>query len=175
MSSLVRSLKRVIKITPTMTADDNADNDVAFDWITVPDVFQDNGVGAILQSVAILDGYDFGEAIELVFCRGGDDDGTAPTSAQGLLGGAGTGSAVVDITQAEAQALEICGHINMTYSEALNKEYGIPLVTPTENNELIETIYTEAQRGTFEGVVNHYHITRRKIDCAGFKLNEVLK
>ena len=117
MSSLVRSLKRVIKITPTMTADDSADNDVAFDWITVPDVFQDNGVGAILQSVAILDGYDFGEAIELVFCRGGDDDGTAPTSAQGLLGGAGTGSAVVDITQAEAQALEICGHINMTYTE----------------------------------------------------------
>ena len=113
MSSLVRSLKRVIKITATMTADDNADNDVAFDWITVPDVFQDNGVGAILQSVAILDGYDFGEAIELVFCRGGDDDGTAPTSAQGLLGGAGTGSAVVDITQ----ALEICGHINMTYTE----------------------------------------------------------
>ena len=67
MSSLVRSLKRVIKITPTMTADDNADNDVAFDWITVPDVFQDNGVGAILQSEAILDGYDFGEAIEWVF------------------------------------------------------------------------------------------------------------
>ena len=60
-------------------------------------------------------------------------------------------------------------------AEALNKEYGIPLVTPTENNELIETIYTEAQRGTFEGVVSHYHITRRKIDCAGFKLNEVLK
>ena len=117
MSAIVRTLRRVIKVTPTMTADDNADNDVAFDWTLVPNVFQDVGTGATLQSIAILDGYDFGEALELVFCRGGDDDGTAPTSAQGLVGGAGTGSAAVDITQAETQAIEICGHINMTYTE----------------------------------------------------------
>mgnify|MGYP006410629243 FL=1 len=116
MSKLVTNLNRLIKVQPVFTADDNADNDVAFEWTSFT-LGTENGIGAVLESVAILDGYDFGEAIELVFCRGGDDDGTAPTSAQGLVGGAGTGSAAVDITQAETQAIEICGHYNITYTE----------------------------------------------------------
>ena len=105
--------KKLIKVSPVMTADDNADNDVAFDWLPV----KIGSNGGKLMSVAILDGYDFGEAIELVFCRGVGAEGTAPTAAQGLVGGAGLGSAVVDITQAESQAIEICGHINITYTE----------------------------------------------------------
>ena len=51
------------------------------------------------------------------FCRGSDAAGTAPTAAQGLIGGAGAGSAVVDITAVEAQAIEICGNVQMTLSE----------------------------------------------------------
>ena len=60
-------------------------------------------------------------------------------------------------------------------SEALNKAYGIPLLTPMRNGQLIETIYNDVKNATFKGVVNHYHITTRKIDCAGLKLDEVLK
>ena len=114
---LVSISKRVIKIQPVFTADDNADNDVAFEWTEIPNAFASKGQGSTLQSIAILDGYDFAEAIEFVFCRGGDASGTAPTAAQGLVSGAGTGSAAVDITLAEAQAVEICGHYNPTYTE----------------------------------------------------------
>ena len=60
-------------------------------------------------------------------------------------------------------------------AKALNEAYDIPLVAPMENNKLVETIYSEVQDATFKGVVSHYHITERKIDCAGFKLDEVLK
>tara|TARA_Y100000034_G_scaffold62229_1_gene75512 strand:+ start:478 stop:1398 length:921 start_codon:yes stop_codon:yes gene_type:complete len=60
-------------------------------------------------------------------------------------------------------------------AEALNKTYDIPLVAPMENNKLIETTYSKVQDATFKGVVSHYHITTRKIDCAGLKLDEVLK
>jgi hypothetical protein len=107
------SLKRVIKVSPTFTADDNADNDVAFDWTEIPGAFLGRGIGATLNSIFILNGYDRQDILELVFCRGGDADGTAPTAAQGLIGGATTGSAGVDITQAETQEIEICGHVNI--------------------------------------------------------------
>lgn len=60
-------------------------------------------------------------------------------------------------------------------AKALNKTYGIPLVTPMRDGQLIKTIYKDAYRATFKGVVNHYHITKRKIDCAGFKIDEVIK
>ena len=114
---LVSISKWVIKVQPTFTADDNADNDVAFEWTEIPNAFSSKGRASTLQSIFILDGYDFAEAIEFVFCRGGDADGTAPTAAQGLVDGSGTGSAAVDITQAEAAAVEICGHYNPTYTE----------------------------------------------------------
>ena len=117
MSEIKRNLRRVIKIQPTMTADDNADNDVAFDWTAITGVSSEKGVATLLQSVAILDADDSAAPIELVFCIGSDADGTAPTSAQGLVGGAGAGSAAVDITAAEAQAVQICGNIQMTLAE----------------------------------------------------------
>ena len=117
MSKLVRNLRRVIKVQPVMTADDNADNDVAFDWTAISGVSTEKGLATMLQSVAILDADDSAAALELVFCIGSDADGTAPTSAQGLVGGAGAGSAVVDITAAEAQAVQICGNVQMPLSE----------------------------------------------------------
>ena len=117
MSKLVRNLRRVVKVSPVMTADDNADNDVAFDWTAVSGISTEKGLATMLQSVAILDADDSAAALELVFCIGSDADGTAPTAAQGLVGGAGAGSAVVDITGAEAQAVQICGNIQMPLSE----------------------------------------------------------
>ena len=116
MSSMTRNLRRVVKVSPTMTADDNADNDVAFDWTAV-NISTENGLASMLQSVAILDADDSAAALELVFCIGSDADGTAPTAAQGLVGGSGAGSAVVDITAAEAHAVQVCGNIHMTLSE----------------------------------------------------------
>ena len=107
------ALRRVIKVQPTITLDDNADNDVAFDWTEIPNASPGNGVAVMLNSIFILNGNDVADVMELVFCRGGDSSGTAPTAAQGLVDGAGTGSAAVDITAAEAQAIEICGHVNI--------------------------------------------------------------
>ena len=103
------SLKRVIKVQPTITLDDNDDNHIAFNWTEIPGAFSGKGTAATLNSIVILNGNDIADVLELVFCRGGDDDGTAPTAAQKL----GTGSAVVDITQAETQEIEICGHVNI--------------------------------------------------------------
>ena len=60
-------------------------------------------------------------------------------------------------------------------AKTLNKIYDIPLVAPMENNQLVETIYNDAKNAKFKGVVSHYHVTKRKIDCAGLKLDEVLK
>jgi len=60
-------------------------------------------------------------------------------------------------------------------AKTLNKIYDIPLTVPMENDTLVETIYNKVQDATFKGVVSHYHVTKRKIDCAGFKLDEVLK
>ena len=117
MSEIKRNLRRVIKVQPTMTADDNADNDVAFDWTAVTGASSEKGLATMLQSVAILDADDSAAPLELVFCIGSDADGTAPTSAQGLVGGAGAGSAAVDITAAEAQAVQICGNVQMTLAE----------------------------------------------------------
>jgi len=60
-------------------------------------------------------------------------------------------------------------------AKALNLAYGIPLIAPMENNKFVETIYDDAAKAKFKGVVSHYHITKRKIDCAGLNLDEVLK
>ena len=144
MSQLVRNLKRVIKVQPTMTADDNADNDVAFDWTAISDFSTEKGLASTLQSVAILDADDSAAALELVFCIGSDVDGTAPTAAQGLIDGSGAGSAAIDITAAEAQAVQMCGNIQMTLSEGdFITAYGITksniglVLQPASNSKTI--------------------------------------
>jgi hypothetical protein len=60
-------------------------------------------------------------------------------------------------------------------AKALNKAYNIPLKAPMNGDQLSQTIVPEVYKGTFKGVINHYHITKKKIDCAGFKLDEVLE
>ena len=37
------------------------------------------------------------------------------------------------------------------------------------------TVSKKAASGKFEGFVSHYHLTNRKIDCAGLDLKELLK
>ena len=68
-SPLVSISKRVIKVQPTFTADDNADNDVAFDWTEIPNAFSSKGKSSILKSIFILNGYDQAHILELLFCR----------------------------------------------------------------------------------------------------------
>ena len=60
-------------------------------------------------------------------------------------------------------------------AKSLNAVYDIPLIAPMENNQLVETIYNDARNAKFKGVVSHYHITKRKIDCAGLRLDKILK
>ena len=55
-------------------------------------------------------------------------------------------------------------------TKALHNAYDIPLETPMKDGAAITTVVPEVVAGTFKGVVNHYHITERKIDCAGFEL-----
>ena len=106
-------LPRLIKINPTQVAADADDNDVIFNWTELPSVSRANGDAVKLVSVGILDSDDTVADIELVFCRGAGDDGTAPTAAQAL----GTANDVVAITAAETLEIEICGSVPITRSE----------------------------------------------------------
>jgi hypothetical protein len=112
MSEIKRNLRRVIKIQPTIAADDNDDNHVAFNWTTIPGACSEKGVATMLQSVGVLDADDSGAPLELIFAVG-QTDGSAPSGAQKL----GHSSAAIDITAAEAQAVQICGNVQLTLTE----------------------------------------------------------
>jgi len=61
-------------------------------------------------------------------------------------------------------------------AKAVNKATGIPLVTPLDRSKNTNTtISKKAAEGRFEGFINHYHLTNRKIDCAGLDLKKILK
>jgi hypothetical protein len=49
--------------------------------------------------------------------------------------------------------------------------YNIPKVCPFPLN----TICEEAVNGKFKGVINHFNLTRNKIDCAGLPLDKILE
>ncbi len=59
---------------------------------------------------------------------------------------------------------------------ALSRHYKIPLEFP-ENNDgsLKEAVDSRVASGKFEGVACHYHVTRKKIDTAGLKLDDIIK
>ena len=49
-----------------------------------------------------------------------------------------------------------------------------------EDNELLEVAYVmglnpEAKSNKFKGFVSHYHLTDRKIDCAGLDIKKMLE
>ena len=57
----------------------------------------------------------------------------------------------------------------------LNKTYNIKLECPiNEEHQLITTVHEPAASGVFDGVVCHYHLTRKKIDTAGLKLKNII-
>jgi hypothetical protein len=58
--------------------------------------------------------------------------------------------------------------------KSLNKAYDIPLETPTKDDKPIQTIVPEVYTGKYKGFVNHFHITKRKIDCANLNLKELI-
>jgi len=58
---------------------------------------------------------------------------------------------------------------------ALCDRYDIPLACPTDNDgKLLTSVHSEAAEATFKGIVSHYHLTKRKIDCAGLRLDKVI-
>lgn len=58
----------------------------------------------------------------------------------------------------------------------LNETYGILLECPLDEDGNLKTkVHKSAVKGTFSGVVCHYHLTRGKIDTAGLKLKKILK
>jgi hypothetical protein len=107
------ALPRMIKINPTQVVADADDNDVIFNWTELSNASLTNGRATKLISVGILDSDDSVADIELVFCRGEGDAGTAPTVAQAL----GTANDVVDITADQTLEVEICGSVPITRSE----------------------------------------------------------
>ena len=58
--------------------------------------------------------------------------------------------------------------------EFLSSQYDIPLTCPTKKNKLVTDVYSPAVSGSYNGVVCHYHLTRRKIDTAGLELDKIL-
>ena len=103
------------KIIPTVTAADNGDNDVVFNWTEITNNSSPTGQAVKLESACVLDMNDGVQPIDLFFCRGSISGTTpaAPTSGQQL----GAADAVVDITVAEALAIDVFGHISLTISE----------------------------------------------------------
>jgi|TARA_B100000287_G_scaffold409652_1_gene437267 hypothetical protein len=59
--------------------------------------------------------------------------------------------------------------------EFLNKVYGIKLECPADSSgNLLTGVFQPAVKGVYEGVVCHYHLTRRKIDTAGLELDKII-
>ena len=58
--------------------------------------------------------------------------------------------------------------------EAVSNACGIPLEAPLKNGELDTGENRDVSSGKFEGFVNHYNVTNRKIDCAGLDLVKLL-
>ena len=130
------ALPRIIKITPTQVAADADENDVIFGWTELSGASLGNGRATKLVSVGILDSDDTVADIELVFCRGAGDDGTAPSLAQKL----GTPNDVVNISAAETLEIEVCGNVAITRDEGdlltaiVMSKYDINLIMQPQAN-----------------------------------------
>jgi len=59
--------------------------------------------------------------------------------------------------------------------EAINNATGIPYETPTNQFGSTSTKYEQSVAyGKFTGFVSHYHVSKRKIDCAGLDIKTLL-
>ena len=60
--------------------------------------------------------------------------------------------------------------------KSLHDHYGIELKCPLEvGGRMLCGVSEEAAEAKFKGVVSHFHLTKRKIDCAGLEIDEILK
>ena len=60
--------------------------------------------------------------------------------------------------------------------KAIHEGVGIPLECPLDGNgNTSTTTDKKVQAGTFKGFVSHYHVSKRKIDCAGLDLPTLLE
>jgi len=58
----------------------------------------------------------------------------------------------------------------------LCKAYNIPLDYPKDaNGKLSTTVNKDAAKNKFRGIVNHYNLTRNKIDTVGLKIDEIVE
>ena len=57
----------------------------------------------------------------------------------------------------------------------LSEIYNIPLSVPEDKNgNLLTGVHRDSSLARFSGVVCHYHLTRKKIDCAGLELKKII-
>jgi hypothetical protein len=60
--------------------------------------------------------------------------------------------------------------------EACHLAVGIPYKCPLDKKgNTLKKVSTSAASGRFKGFVSHYHLTRRKIDCAGLDIKNLLE
>ena len=59
--------------------------------------------------------------------------------------------------------------------KVLCSHYDIPLKVPEKDNKLMTSVHNGASKGKFDGIVCHYHLTRKKMDCAGLELKEIIE
>ena len=60
--------------------------------------------------------------------------------------------------------------------KTLCDRYDIPVQCPTNvDGTLFRAVYDPAVRGTYRGVVNHFHLTRGKWDTANLEMDKVLE
>ena len=60
--------------------------------------------------------------------------------------------------------------------KAVHKCTGIPLQTPLDRSGGTNTkVSKKCAEGRFEGFISHYHLTKRKIDCAGLDIKKLLE
>ena len=59
--------------------------------------------------------------------------------------------------------------------KAVNAATGIPFECPlNEIGNTSDTVNRKVTAGTFKGFISHYHVTRKKIDCAGLDIKNLL-
>jgi hypothetical protein len=59
--------------------------------------------------------------------------------------------------------------------KAIHEGVGIPLECPLDDNgNNLTTTSRKVKAGTFKGFINHFHVTKSKIDCAGLDIKKLL-
>tara|TARA_Y100000287_G_C14233495_1_gene363330 strand:- start:1928 stop:2821 length:894 start_codon:yes stop_codon:yes gene_type:complete len=60
--------------------------------------------------------------------------------------------------------------------KAVHEATGIPMKCPLDKNgNTLKKVSTSAAANSYKGFVSHYHLTSRKIDCAGLDISGLLK